>query len=69
MSLIYVPRVVTVNNGNGDPGELHKLQGDLTPITMPVCWALAMDNGEGVQPPESRLLGMRGALPYNGGPR
>tara|TARA_R100000988_G_scaffold20209_1_gene9932 strand:+ start:203 stop:373 length:171 start_codon:yes stop_codon:yes gene_type:complete len=44
-------------------------QGDLTPITIPVCWALAMDNGEGVQPPESTLLGMRGALPYNGGPR
>ena len=44
-------------------------QGDLTLITIPVGWALTMDNGEGVQQQLPTLLGMRGALPYNGGPR
>ena len=47
----------------------NSCQGDLTLITIPVGWALAMDNGEGVQQQLPTLLGMREALPYNGGPR
>ena len=45
-------RLVTVDDGDGDPGELHQLPGKVkTPITIVGDWPLPMGNG---------------ALPYNG---
>ena len=41
-------------------------QGDLTLITIPVGWPLPMGNGGDVLQQLPTLLGMRGALPYNG---
>ena len=47
--------------------KLHGLPGKVKiPITMVGDWPLAMDNGGDGQQQRPTLLGMRGALPYNG---
>jgi len=47
--------------------KLPQLPGKVKiPITILVDWALAMDNGGDGQQQRPTLLGMRGALPYNG---